>query len=89
MKILRKIANARKDFLHKLTTTISKNHALVCIEDLQVRNMSKSSKGNREQPGKRVRQKSGLNRSILDQGWGEFHRQLGYKLGWNGGACLQ
>jgi len=69
-RIHTRIANARKDFLHKTSTTISKNHALVCIEDLQVKNMSQSSKGNREQPGQRVRQKSGLNRSILDQGWG-------------------
>ncbi len=82
------IANARKDFLHKTTTTISQNHALVCIEDLQVRNMSKSSKGNREQHGKRVKQKAGLNRSILDQGWGEFRRQLDYKVAWNGGMLL-
>ncbi|MDD5412803.1 MAG: transposase, partial [Methylobacter sp.] len=83
-KVHSSIANARKDFLHKTTTTISKNHALVCIEDLQVRNMSKSSKGNNEQHGKRVKQKSGLNRSILDQGWGEFRRQLHYKVAWNG-----
>lgn len=82
------IANARKDFLHKTTTTISKNHAVVCIEDLQVRNMSKSSKGTREKHGKKVKQKSGLNRSILDQGWGEFRRQLDYKLRWNGGILL-
>jgi putative transposase len=87
-KIHSDIANARRDFLHKTTTTISKNHALVCIEELQVRNMSKSSKGNREQPGKRVRQKAGLNRAILDQGWGEFRRQLDYKLDWNGGILL-
>ena len=68
------IANARKDFLHQTSTTISQNHALVCIEDLQVKNMSRSSKGNREQHGKQVRQKSALNRAILDQGWGEFRR---------------
>ena len=61
---------------------------LVCIEDLQVRNMSRSAKGNSEQPGKKVRQKSGLNRSILDQGWGEFRRQQAYKLDWNGGILL-
>lgn len=82
------IANARKDFLHKTTTTISQNHALVCIEDLQVRNMSRSSKGNSEQHGKQVSQKSGLNRAILDQGWGEFRRQLEYKMTWNGGILL-
>ena len=87
-KIHTRIANSRKDFLHKTTTTISQNHALVCIEDLQVRNMSRSSKGTIEQPGKQVAQKSGLNRAILDQGWGEFRRQLGYKLGWNGGMLL-
>jgi putative transposase len=87
-KIHTGIANARKDFLHKTTTTISQNHALVCIEDLQVRNMSTSSKGNSEQHGKRVKQKSGLNRAILDQGWGEFRRQLDYKVVWSGGMLL-
>ena len=87
-KIHNHIANARKDFLHKATTTISQNHALVCIEDLQVRNMSKSAKGNSEKHGKMVKQKSGLNRSILDQGWGEFRRQLEYKMAWQGGILL-
>jgi putative transposase len=87
-KIHTAIANARKDFLHKTSTTISQNHALVCIEDLQVKNMSRSSRGNREQHGKRVKQKSGLNRAILDQGWGEFRRQLDYKVQWNGGILL-
>lgn len=87
-KIHTGIANARKDFLHKATTTISQNHAFVCIEDLQVRNMSRSSKGNSEQHGKMVKQKSGLNRSILDQGWGEFRRQLAYKVVWHGGMLL-
>lgn len=82
------IANARKDFLHKTTTTISKNHALVCVEDLQIRKMSKTAAGTKEQPGKGVRQKSNLNRSILDQGWGVFRSQLEYKLEWNGGMLL-
>ncbi len=82
------IANARKDFLHKTTTAISKNHALVCIEDLQVKSMLKTAAGTKEQPGKQVRQKSNLNRSILDQGWGIFRSQLEYKLGWNGGLLF-
>ena len=82
------IGNARKDYLHKASATISQNHAIVCIEDLQIRNMSKSSKGNAEQHGKQVRQKSGLNRAILDQGWGEFRRQLDYKLAWRGGHLI-
>jgi putative transposase len=83
-----KIANARRDFLHKTTTTISKNHAMVAVEDLQVRSMSRSAKGNVEKPGRQVRQKAGLNKAILDQGWAEFRRQLGYKLDWNGGMLV-
>jgi transposase len=38
--------------------------------------------------GKHVRAKSGLNKSILDQGWSEFRRQLQYKLDWNGGILV-
>lgn len=87
-KIHTRIANARKDFLHKATTEISKNHAMVAIEDLQVRNMSKSAQGTTEAPGKNVAAKSGLNKAILDQGWFEFRRQLEYKLNWNGGILI-
>ena len=84
-KIHSRIGHARRDFLHKTTTTISQNHAMVCIEDLQVRNMSKSAAGTTEAPGRNVRAKSGLNKSILDQGWFEFRRQLDYKMAWKGG----
>ena len=84
----RKIANVRNDFLHKHTTAISKNHAMVVMEDLQVRNMSRSASGTLAQPGRNVQAKSGLNKSILDQGWFEFRRQLAYKLTWLGGMLL-
>ena len=50
--------------------------------------MSKSAKGDVEQHGKNVKQKSGLNRMILDQSWFEFRRQLDYKLLWNGGHLV-
>lgn len=82
------IANIRRDFLHKSSTWLSQNHACVVLEDLQVKNMSRSAKGTVDEPGKNVRAKSGLNRSILDQGWGEFARQVGYKLAWAGGLTL-
>jgi len=82
------IGNVRRDYLRKATTTISQNYAMVCIEDLQVRNMSRSAAGSIEQPGKNVAAKSGLNKSILDQGWGEFRRQLEYKLTWAGGILV-
>ena len=83
-----RIANTRKDFLHKISNKISKNHAIVYVEDLQVSNMTKSARGTVEAPGKNVRQKSGLNRAILDQAWYGFRRQLEYKLAWNGGFLI-
>ena len=83
-----RIANARRDYLHKTSTTISNNHAMVVVEDLQVSSMSRSAAGSVEQPGRNVRAKSGLNRSILDQGWAEFRRQLEYKMLWVGGLLL-
>ncbi|STU57514.1 Gifsy-1 prophage GlpA [Klebsiella pneumoniae subsp. ozaenae] len=82
------IANIRRDYLHKVTSEISKNHAMIVIEDLKVSNMSKSAKGTSEQHGRNVRAKSGLNRSILDQGWYEMRRQLEYKQLWRGGQVL-
>lgn len=82
------IANIRKDYLHKATTKISKNHAMIAIEDLKVSNMSKSAKGTAEQHGRNVKAKSGLNRAILDQGWHEMRRQLEYKQLWRGGQVL-
>lgn len=83
-----RIANIRRDYLHKVTTTVSKNHAMIVIEDLKVSNMSKSAAGTVSQPGRNVRAKSGLNRSILDQGWYEMRRQLEYKQLWSGGQVL-
>ncbi|MGH8788439.1 MAG: RNA-guided endonuclease InsQ/TnpB family protein [Cupriavidus necator] len=87
-RIHARIGNARRDYLHKATATISKSHAMVCIEDLQVRSMSRSAAGTGQSPGANVRAKSGLNKSILDQGWFEFRRQLEYKLACNGGWLI-
>ena len=91
-KIHIRIANARRDFLHKASTAtghaaghVSQSHAIVCLEDLPVRNMAQSAAGTTEKPGRNVRAKSGLNKSILDQGGFEFRRPLDYKLAWNGG----
>jgi len=76
-----KVANIRKDFVHRASNDISKNHVVVVIEDLQVKNMSKSAT-------KKVAQKSGLNRSILDASPFELRRQLEYKTQWRGGLLV-
>ena len=62
---------------------------MVCVEDVQVRNLSRSSKGSAEAPGKNVRAPSGLNQAILDQGWSEFSRPLEDPLNWNGGRLTK
>lgn len=59
-----KIANVRKDFLHKLSTEIAKNYHTVYLEDLNIKNMSKNGK---------------LSKHILDCGWGMFRIMLKYK----------
>lgn len=84
-----KIADARNDFLQKMSTIMSKNHAVIVAEDLKIRNMSASAKGDMEKPGRNVKAKAGLNKSILDQGWGNFLRMIGYKQEWSGGKLIQ
>lgn len=87
-RIHRTIANARNDYLHKASTELSRAHGVIALEDLKVSNMSASAKGTVEDPGKNVNVKSGLNKSILDQGWFQFRRQLEYKQLWRGGRVV-
>jgi len=87
-KIHARIAHVRNDYLHQTSTLISKSHAMIVIEDLKVANMSKSAAGSADAPGRNVNAKSGLNKSILDQGWGTFRTYLDYKQNWLGGDVL-
>lgn len=68
-KIHEKITNQRKDFLHKTSSDIIKNHDTVCLEDLNVKGML---------------QNNSLSKAISDVGWNEFNRQLQYKADWYG-----
>ena len=88
-KLHHHIANIRHDYLHKVTTTLSKNHAMIVVEDLKVANMSKSANGTPEKQGKNVKAKSGLNKSILDQGWSMLVGMLEYKQQWRGGLLVK
>ena len=87
-KLHQHVSAIRKNALHQISTIISKNHAVVVLEDLKVRNMTGSAKGTTEQPGKRIKQKAGLNKSILDQGWSILQGMLDYKLRWLGGMLI-
>ncbi len=53
-----------------------RDYDLISLEALKIKNMTKSAKGTKDKPGKNVKAKSGLNRSILEQGWGMFRQRL-------------
>ena len=84
----RRVANVRRHHLHVLTTRLAQNHGCLVIEDLNVRGMSRSARGTRERPGRHVRAKAGLNRAVLDSGFGELRRMLEYKCSWYGSRLL-
>ena len=84
----RRVANVRRHHLHVLTTRLAKSHGCLVIEDLSVRGMSRSARGTRERPGNHIRAKAGLNRAVLDGGFGELRRMLEYKRAWYGSKLL-
>ena len=69
---------------HRITTDLVRRFGLIAVEDLQIRNMTRSASGTLENPGKNVRQKAGLNRNISEQTWGLLRNQIAYKAAWAG-----
>jgi len=72
-RLHRRIRNQRIDALHKATTALAKAKSVIVVEDLHVAGLVQNRR---------------LARAIADQGWGEFHRQLGYKTGWYGSRLV-
>ena len=72
-----KVATARGDGLHQLTTALAKNHEVVVVKGLNVAGMTATAKGSGQWRGK-----AGLNRAILDTAPGELRRQLASKTIW-------
>ena len=69
-----KIANQRRDFLHKLSFNLAKDYSVIAIENLHIRNMVKHKK---------------LSKSIFDAGWGMFRNMLVYKCEKQGGILVK
>jgi putative transposase len=72
-------ADARRDWAEKASTEIARRYDLIRVEDLDVRSMTRSARGNVARPGHHVAQKAGLNGSILRSGWGMFATRLARK----------
>jgi putative transposase len=83
-------AEVRRDVAHKTSCTLANNpqHQLFVFEALKIQNMTASAQGTLEAPGKNVRQKAGLNRSILASTWGQTKVFLQYKARRQGKLCL-
>ena len=74
-KITRKVANQRQNWVHQVASEIASSNSLVATEKLEVKNMTRKAK-----KGKRKKQKAGLNKSILDVGFGMLKSAIKYKV---------
>lgn len=72
-------SDRRKDWIEKTSTDLVRRFDMIRVEDLNVHAMTRSAKGTVDAPGRNVRQKAGLNRGILAQGWGVFVTRLEQK----------
>lgn len=81
-----KAARLRLHWNHERSREIADRFGMVVLEDLKTATMTASAKGTMAEPGRKVRQKAGLNRAILNNGWHQFESLLSYKLAERGGA---
>lgn len=85
----RREANARSTHLHQLSAALTRRYSTIVVEDLSIRNMMRAASGSVDQPGRKVAQKSALNRSIGDAAWGRFVSFLVYKAERAGGQVIR
>jgi putative transposase len=83
-KITRKVASLRQNWVHQVAADIASSNSLVATEKLEVKNMTRKAK-----KGKRKRQKAGLNKSILDVGFGILKSAIKYKVEEGGGQFIE
>ncbi|SNQ49271.1 transposase (fragment) [Frankia canadensis] len=72
-------ADRRKDWIEKTSTGLARRYDLIRVEDINILGMTRSARGTVEMPGRNVRRKAGLNRSILGSGWGCLVHRLEQK----------
>ena len=87
-KLHHRIACSRKDFLHKTSTTLSKNHAYVKLEDVRVSTMIKTQESDPQGKPTPASRRAKFNRKLLNVGWGTFLHYLDYKLRVRGGGLI-
>ncbi len=87
--VCKRLARIRRDWHHRASLDLSRRFGTVVIEHLNTRNMTGSARGTMEEPGRSVRQKAGLNRSILNQGWHLLENLLDCKLEERGGTIVK
>jgi len=84
-----RIRSRRQDFAAWAANRLAKSYGLIVVEDLRVKNMTASSRGTVEQPGRNVRQKAGLNEAILSKGWGRLLSALHHKARYTGSQIVK
>ena len=84
-----KIKNIRDNFGHRVSARLARECGLIGVEKLRLQDMTASAKGTAENPGKNVRQKAGVNRSMLDKSFGGLRQKLEYKAEAIGGKMEQ
>ncbi|MEV4320089.1 transposase [Actinocrispum sp. NPDC049592] len=78
-RLIARRTDRRKDWVEKTSTDLARRFDLVKVEELRIRAMTRSARGTVGRPGRRVRQKAGLNRGILANGWGLLVARLEHK----------
>jgi putative transposase len=88
-KLKRQETNARTTHLHQVSARLTREHAKIVVEDLNLRNMTLSAKGSLENPGVNVSAKRELNRALADVAFGRFKMFLRYKAEKAGGVVVE
>jgi putative transposase len=88
-RVYERVSGTRRTHHHTVARRLVREHPVLAVEDLPVRNLIRSARGTLEQPGTHVRQKAGLNREILDPGRADFVRCLQDKVEESGNILVR